>query len=160
MLIQLPALWLVVVNVAAWLAIHLGVAWVGTKLPEHLFRPGDAWFRPRPWERRGLYERAFRIRAWKDLLPDGAALFRKGFRKKRLMSRDPEYLERFARETCRGEAVHWVVLGSSPFFFLWNPWWAGLIMVAYGMVANVPCILAQRYNRLRLMRRTRFPAAA
>ena len=55
-------------------------------------------------------------------------------------------------ENVRGEAVHWIVLSSSVFFFLWNPWWAGLIMVAYALAANGPCIVAQRYNRIRLMK--------
>jgi len=39
-----------------------------------------------------------------------------------------------------------------PIFFLWNPWWADLIIVIYAVAANVPCILAQRYNRLRFHR--------
>jgi glycosyl-4,4'-diaponeurosporenoate acyltransferase len=65
---------------------------------------------------------------------------------------DLDYLERFGRETCRGEAVHWVVLLCASLFFLWNPWWAGLAMVVYALIVNVPCILAQRYNRIRLAR--------
>ena len=92
------------------------------------------------------------MRRWKGLLPDGAALFKKGFRKKKLNARDPGYMERFVKETCRGEAVHWAVLGCSFLFFLWNPWWAGLIMVVYALAANLPCIVTQRYNRIRLMR--------
>ena len=45
-----------------------------------------------------------------------------------------------------------VALGCAPVFFLWNPWWADLVMVAYALAANLPCILAQRYNRLRFQR--------
>ena len=37
-------------------------------------------------------------------------------------------------------------------FFLWNPCWADLVMVAYALAANLPCILAQRYNRSRFQR--------
>ena len=65
---------------------------------------------------------------------------------------DPDYLRRFIRETWRGELCHWGALGCAPVFFLWNPWWADVIMVSYGLLANLPCILAQRYNRLRLRR--------
>lgn len=152
MLIQMPAWQLVVVNVLAWLLIHLGVAWVGTRLPIALFRT-DAWlYRIRPWERGGrLYERLFRVRRWKSLLPDGAALFAGGFRKGSLPGPRPEQLERFARETCRGEAVHWVVLVLAPLFLAWNPWWAELIILAYAAAANLPCIVVQRYNRARLL---------
>jgi hypothetical protein len=63
-----------------------------------------------------------------------------------------KHLHRFIRETWRGELCHWCALGCAPVFFLWNPWWADLIMVGYGLLANLPCILAQRYNRLRLQR--------
>lgn len=153
MLIALTPLQLVVVNVATWPLIHLGAAWLGTQLKDYLFRPGAWLFRERRWERGGrLYETVFRIKSWKDRLPDGAALFKGGFRKKRLRSRDPEYLRRFQRETCRAEAVHEAVLLSSLLFFLWNPVWVGFLMIAYAVLANVPCILAQRYNRIRLAR--------
>jgi glycosyl-4,4'-diaponeurosporenoate acyltransferase len=48
--------------------------------------------------------------------------------------------------------VHWAVLALSGLFFLWNPWWAGMVMIAYAAAANLPCILIQRYNHLRLAR--------
>jgi glycosyl-4,4'-diaponeurosporenoate acyltransferase len=38
----------------------------------------------------------------------------------------------------------------TPLFFLWNPpsiWW---VMAAYALAANGPCLIAQRYNRIRL----------
>jgi hypothetical protein len=37
-------------------------------------------------------------------------------------------------------------------FFLWNPPWAGWVMVVYATFANFPRIIAQRYNRIRLRR--------
>lgn len=145
-------LWgLVVVNILAWLLIHLGVAGWGTQLAPHRFNPAGWLFRPRRWERGGrFYETIFLIKVWKPWLPDGAALFRKGFRKKRIQARGADYLNRFLIETCRSEGVHWVVFGFSLVFFFWNSWGVGLVMVAYGLVANLPCILVQRYNRLRL----------
>ena len=153
MLIQLPVTWLVVANVLGWLVIHLGVAWLVTQFPDRIFRPDDWLYRSRKWESGGrLYEKMFRIRAWKNLLPDGAALFSKGFKKRHIESGKRAYLERFARETCRGELAHWIVLACSLLFFLWNPWWAGLVMVAYALAVNIPCIMAQRYNRIRLSR--------
>lgn len=146
-------LW-IAVNTLAWLAIHLGVALAGTRLPIRLFRPEARWFRPRAWEDGGrLYERRFGIRHWKDRFPDGAAWFRGGFPKARLARRDGAYLDRFARETCRGEAVHSAVILLAPLFFLWNPPWAGGVMILYALASNLPCILIQRYNRLRLLRR-------
>ena len=153
MLVELPTIWLVVVNVLGWLVIHLGVAWLVTQFPARIFRPDDWLYRCRNWESGGrFYEKVFRIRVWKDLLPDGAALFSKGFKKRHLKTGNRAYLELFVRETCRGEFAHWIVLGSSLLFFLWNPLWAGFVMVGYALAVNVPCIMAQRYNRIRLSR--------
>ena len=69
-----------------------------------------------------------------------------------LTGTDPDYLRRFIRETWRGELCHWLAIGGAPVFLLWNPWWGDLIIVAYALAANLPCILAQRYNRARFQR--------
>ena len=147
--IELPILWTIVLNVAGWLAIQLGFAWAFTKMPANWFNPPP----PFAWERRGhFYEASFRIKAWKDHLPDAARWFGGGFAKGTLAQKSPAYVERFVRETWRGELCHWAALACTPVFFLWNPWWGDLIIVAYALAANLPCILAQRYNRVRLQR--------
>lgn len=142
---------LVVVNILAWLLIHLGVARLGTQLAPQRFNPAGWLFRERRWERGGrFYEEVFAIKGWKRRLPDGAALFKQGFPKKTIRGHGTVYLSRFLIETCRSEVVHWIVLGFSLVFFFWNSWGVGMVMAAYGVVANLPCILVQRYNRLRL----------
>jgi len=149
----LTVIQLVAVNIFAWLLIHLVVPYVVTLLPVSRFHPENRFYRSRTWEQGGsAYERLFAVRRWKDSLPDGAAWFRSGFRKKSLVSANPVYIERFIRETCRGELSHWIVLLAALLFFLWNPWPIGLVMVAYGVVANLPCIVVQRYNRIRFAR--------
>lgn len=153
MLIELSVLWLVVLNVLVWLIFHLGFAWAGTRLPLKGFREGSWLYRERKWEARGnFYEKRMSIRTWKDRLPDCGGIFAGGFSKAGLASTSRDYLRRFLLETCRGELVHWTVMFSSVLFLLWNPWWAGLIMMAYGIAANLPCIVVQRYNRIRLKR--------
>ena len=149
MLIELPLMWLVLANLAGCAGIQLGFAWAFTRAPLKFFRPG----RDVAWERGGrLYERGFRVKAWKHHLPDGATWFDGGFAKGNLGGSSPEYLQRFVCETWRGELCHWSVLACTPLFFLWNPWWGGLIIAAYALVANLPCIVVQRYNRLRFRR--------
>lgn len=153
MLIELPVAWLVAVNVIAWALIHLGFAWAGTRLPIGSFDPASWLYRKRSWEREGkFYEDRMHIRRWKDRLPDCGGIFAGGFSKAELSSKSKDYLRRFLVETCRGELVHWAVMFASLPFFLWNPWWAGLVMVFYAIAANLPCIVAQRYNRIRLSR--------
>jgi glycosyl-4,4'-diaponeurosporenoate acyltransferase len=147
------------VNAVAWLGIHLGLAWAVTRMPLGWFDPRGFPFRRHRWERGGVwYDRVLHIKRWKGLLPDGALLFARGFAKGRILGRDPAYLERYIRETCRGETVHWLVALLSPLFFLWNPRRAGIINVVYGCLANLPCVFAMRYNRLHLQRiLTRYP---
>jgi glycosyl-4,4'-diaponeurosporenoate acyltransferase len=122
----------------------------------------DNWlFRIRRFEAGGrFYERWLRIRRWKDRLPDAGELFRGGVSKRRLVAHDRGRLERFAAETRRAELAHWLILAAAPWFLLWNPWWLGLAMVGYGIVANVPCLAIQRYNRARLLRMILRPSAA
>ena len=151
MIIHLPPFWIAGLNVIACLVLQTGIAWGVTQIRANRFRP-DAWlYRKREWERNGhLYEDLFHIRKWKTLLPDGAAWFKKGFAKKRLNERSAEYCRRFGKETCRGELAHWLQIACAPLFFLWNPAWAGWAVASFLLLANFPCLLAQRYNRIRL----------
>jgi glycosyl-4,4'-diaponeurosporenoate acyltransferase len=153
MLIELPVPVLIAVNIVAWAVFHLGLAALATALPLKLFKR-DGWVcRERCFENNGrIYERLFAVRRWKGLLPEGADIIGAGFRKGHLENRDADYLHRFYLETCRSEICHWTVWLCGWFFFLWNPPWAGWVMVVYATFANFPCIIAQRYNRLRLRR--------
>lgn len=144
------AIW--AVNILGWPVIHLATGFVVLRLPAHLFAQDDWVTVPRRWEQDGhFYRRRLAVRKWKALLPDGAPWLG-GMAKKRLHSRDSSYLEQFVLETRRAEWAHWCMLCFLPFFFLWNPPWAWLIMTAYAGAANLPCIVAQRYNRITLDR--------
>jgi glycosyl-4,4'-diaponeurosporenoate acyltransferase len=68
-----------------------------------------------------------------------------------IASRNPDYLETWVAETCRAELCHWVAMLPSVLFFLWNPPWLGLIMVAYAVGFNAVPIVTQRHNRPRLL---------
>ena len=153
MLVELPILWTALLNVLAWLVIQLGLAWVMTRIPAAQFNPRSALARLWDWERSGRgYEKFFAIKCWKDRLPDAASWFKGGFPKADLRMHTQEFLERFLRETWRGELTHWLALLTLPVFALCNPGWGVAVNAAYAVVANVPCILVQRYNRSRLLR--------
>jgi glycosyl-4,4'-diaponeurosporenoate acyltransferase len=141
----------VAIDVIAWGVVHAGTGYAAHRLPERrLVR--DGWLlRPRSIERDGrMYER-FRIRRWKDRLPEAGALFAGGVSKRKLPS-GRAGLERFAAETRRAELAHWWALSASPLFLLWNPPLASTLLVAYGVTVNLPFIAIQRYNRLRVRR--------
>lgn len=133
--------------------IQLGLARLFLALPLRWFdwrsSPG------RPARRRLAYERLLRIRSWKGRLPDGGAWFGGGFAKRTLAGTDPDYLRRFVMETRRGEICHGTAIACAPLFLLWNPWWGFAINLAYALLANLPCLLAQRYTRSRLERLSR-----
>jgi glycosyl-4,4'-diaponeurosporenoate acyltransferase len=140
-------------DVFAWLAVHLAVGYGVHRLPERALAGESWWSRERAFERGGaLYGARLRIRRWKAYLPEAGAVFPGGFDKARLRSRDPRYLRSYLVETQRAELGHLLALAAAPFFFLWNPPWLGWCMQVYALAANVPCVLSQRYNRARLRR--------
>ena len=153
MLLNLPTLPTILLDIATWLIIHMGVSYLMTHIPLSSFDTGFWLYKQRKWEKNGkIYVRIFRLKKWKKRLPDGAALFKKGFQKKHLKGIDDIYLDNFIRETCRAELTHLIMFLLSPVFFIWNIWWVGIIMIIYAILVNLPCIIIQRYNRIRLKR--------
>ena len=145
---------LAVIDAGVWAAWSALCGYFAHRLPARrlardrwLLRLGDP---PARVVRR--YERRLRIKRWKRLLPEAGDLFAGGFSKRTVRQRDRAYFERFVVETRRAELTHWLVAAIGPLFFLWNPWWLATVMLGYAVVANVPCLLAQRYNRARLLR--------
>jgi len=159
-LIHLPTFWTVVVDIIAWFVIHMGVVYVMVRIPLKRFDPEGRLCRSRKWERDArMYQDVFKIRKWKKYLPDAAPIIgRNGFPKSKLSSRQRDYFETFLVETCRAEWTHWIIILFAPFFFLWNAFAVGFIMIFYAAAENLPLIMAQRYNRCRfrhLLRRER-----
>lgn len=150
-LIELPSLWNILLDVAVWAVIHLVVAVLSIRMPLHRFAVDSPLYRTRAWEEGGrVYQRVFHIRRWKHLLPDGGSWFKNGFAKKHLTGRDAAYFARFAAESRRAEWTHWLCIPPAFLFFLWNPVPVGFVMILYALAVNLPCILAQRFNRPRL----------
>lgn len=140
----------VVVDVVAWGFFHAGTGYAAHRLDDRRLAR-DGWLlRERRFEDGGrLYRRALRIHRWKDRLPEAGALFAGGVSKRELPSRDAEGLALFVRETRRAELTHWWAMACSPLFLLWNPPLPAALLVAYGVLVNLPFILIQRYNRFR-----------
>ncbi|MDP3448712.1 MAG: hypothetical protein Q8S22_11730 [Eubacteriales bacterium] len=149
---------------AIWATVPLVLAYLCLHLPDRFFEPTSFLWRAHPFEREGrIYESVFRIRSWKQLLPDGGGAFQKrSYKKRNLTDYSEENLHRFLIETSRGELIHW--LGMLPFwvFGLFSPPFVIWIMLLYALVVNLPCIIAQRYNRPRIytLYRRRYPDSA
>lgn len=153
MVVQLSDRVAVVVSCVAWVVIGVVSGYLLVRLPVERFAV-DTWLtRPRAFEDSGRwYQRRLRIRRWKDRLPEKGDMFRDGFSKRHLVDRSDAHLERFVAETRRAEWVHWCNLGSGPLFLLWCTPLLGTAMVAFGVVAHLPFIVVQRFNRQRLTR--------
>lgn len=152
-LVELPGVWTIIVDILAWAVFHIGISYGMLKVPDRFFSEKDSWFKPASWEENGqVWQRWFRIQQWKRHLPDGTIFLRSGYDKSSLRGTSVETLEQFIVETKRGELTHWVSMLPAGLFFLWNPPWAGWIMVLYAVAFNLPFILSQRYNRPRLER--------
>ncbi|QIG43700.1 hypothetical protein G5V58_13850 [Nocardioides anomalus] len=148
----MPQALTLVVDVVAWGVFHSVTGYAAHRLSdERLSR--DGWLlRPRRFEDGGRwYRRRLRIQRWKDRVPEAGALFAGGVSKRALPARDEAGLELFVRETRRAELAHWWALCCGPLFVLWNPPLAAGVLVAYGVLVNLPFVAIQRYNRLRLL---------
>jgi glycosyl-4,4'-diaponeurosporenoate acyltransferase len=137
---------LIAINSLGWLVVQLGIALVFTRIPTRFFVHNSRLDCVRPREI-NMYLNVLHIRRWKHLLPDGARWVGGASYRKPAASRDPIYLRSLILETRRGEAAHRLMLACCPIFFLWNPLRAWPILCLYATAANLPCIMAQRYNR-------------
>jgi glycosyl-4,4'-diaponeurosporenoate acyltransferase len=149
MIATLSPLGVLVANVAGAAAIHAATGYAVHRLPVHRLA-GDGWlWRSRAWERDGGWYRRVRIQRWKDRVPEAGALFAGGVSKR---SVGRAGLPRFVVETRRAELGHWLAIGCTPLFALWNPPAGIALMGAYQLAVNLPCIAIQRYNRPRAER--------
>ncbi|WP_109489258.1 glycosyl-4,4'-diaponeurosporenoate acyltransferase [Occallatibacter savannae] len=146
----------IALNLVGWPIIQLSLSSLFLRLPDALFAADNWLTRERSLEQGGeIYRRYLLVQRWKGLLPDGASWLG-GRAKKNVASRSFAELTVFAIETRRAELAHWCMLLCAPIFYLWNPLWACCVMTLYGIAANLPCILVQRANRIkvdRLLRR-------
>ena len=137
-----------------WGIIQAGTALICIHLPERFFDPDSFLYRTHRFEKNGeFYKSVFKVRSWKGLLPDGGALWsKKGFRKKNLKDMSIENLRRYLIESARGEMTHWMAISAFWVFGFFTPIYVLWMMLAYALALNLPCIIAQRYNRPRIRR--------
>jgi len=87
MIFHLSSLWTIAIDIIVWFCIHLGVSVLISMKEQGTFNPESWLYRDRDWEKSGrIYEVIFKIKGWKRFLPDGAAVSRNGFRKKKLQN--------------------------------------------------------------------------
>lgn len=145
-LLAVPDVVAVALSSVAFAVLSVAVGWSAARWP--LERLGDGPVTGlRRWEDGGRsWHRWLRVRRWKDRLPEAGALFG-GLSKRLVPSRRTEDLLRFRAETVRAERVHLVLLALTPVHALWCRPTVFAGMAGFGVVANVPFIVVQRFNR-------------
>ncbi len=135
-----------------WPVLQISAALICFILPDRFFSPNSFFFKSHRFEQNGkLYDKVFRVSRWKHLLPDGGAVLKKnGYKKKRLNNFSKNNLNRFLIESARGEMTHWLAIFSFWIFWFFTPPLVPWLMLVYALLANIPCIVVQRYNRPRI----------
>jgi glycosyl-4,4'-diaponeurosporenoate acyltransferase len=95
-------------------------------------------------------QRLLKIRRWKQWIPDAGNALPGGITKASLARRDQPALLRLMAETRRAELVHWALWPLWLLTLLWLPGPGVALNAVFATLFNLPCLLLQRYNRLRL----------
>ena len=82
----------------------------------------------------------------------GGDAFEGGFNKAALAALDDQHLRTHVRDTRRAELAHWLIILVGPLFLAGNRWQDVVAMQVLAVGLSIPCIAAQRYNRIRLQR--------
>ena len=142
---------LIIVNIIAWGFFHFFISYLCFKIPLSFFLKKHSFFEMKKWEQSGrIWQKLLLVRKWKSFLIDGSSIAKKSYDKSHLHGKRGDDLIVFAAETKRAELTHFLLIVPAPLFFLWNPIWAGWIMIIYALIANLPFIIVQRYNRGRI----------
>ena len=150
-MLRSTVLWPVLASAGLWLGWSVLVGALANQLPlRWLLTPGTAL--PAAAVRAALqrYERGWHLRAWKGWIPDAGAALPGGIAKASLARRDGQALQRLIAETRRAELVHWALWPAWGITALWLPPLGVLLNLLFASLFNLPCLLLQRYNRLRL----------
>ncbi len=121
-------------------------------LPYSCFHYENWMFKQRKWEKNGkFYQNIFKVKLWKDKLPELADFIKFAFPKKFIKEFKGEFLSKYIKESCRAELVHWIIIYSSIIFLFFNDISTFIIMVIIDVMLNIPFIIIQRYNRPRII---------
>ena len=136
-----------------FIIISVCVTLTSMLFPHKLLNPNNRLFREKSWESGGeIYQRLFKVRSWKALLPELSDFFKKLFSKKRIKAFDAEYLQSYIIESCRAELTHFCIIGITLLFPLWAGFSVSVVIIYISILLNLPFIVIQRYNRPRIQR--------
>lgn len=120
-------------------------------IPLDKFNYRNRIFRERKWEEHGaLYQRLFKVKRWKDALPELGDFIPFIFSKRKIASLDRNYIKKFAAETCRAEICHWSIIFCMLVYCIFHMNLINVVILSVTILLNMPFIMIQRYNRPRI----------
>ncbi len=131
----------------------IGIAsnFVGDTLKRDWFKADKFPFSSFTFEKKGALYDFFKIRKWKDILPDMSKYRKSMVPKKITKYRDASHYISLVMETCVAETVHFfLIVFAIPCFFIGGHI-LGTICFIVWTVGNLPFIMIQRYNRFRFL---------
>lgn len=151
--IVLPGWAIGVTNIVFWVGWITLCGYLAHRIPQRWLTHDSLLTNIKKFENNGrFYSHTLRIHRWKDRLPELGAIFPGGFAKRSVANGNHNVMERFVMETRRAEYAHLAMMCGFFITVLYNPLWADGVNLAFALVANLPCLLVQRYNRIRLKR--------
>lgn len=136
-----------------WPLMQVTAALLCRRIPISKLNYNSFIFKSKKWEKEGrIYKKLFNVHKWKKFLPDGDSIVKGGFPKKSLKSADAEYIGNFIAESARAELSHIIAIFPFWVFGFFAPPIVIPLMLIYALLVNMPCIIAQRYNRPRLIK--------
>ncbi len=140
-------------NLVLFALLSVIISFICAKIPQKIFSYRKWMFRERKWEKSGaIYQRIFKVKAWKRLLPELSDFIKSVLPKKYIKEFSSAYLSKYLMESCRAEFTHWNIIISSFVFCLWCEPKRSAMMILIAVALNMPYIIIQRYNRPRVIK--------
>lgn len=125
---------------------------LGRMLPKGWFHGDRFPFHSFPFERDGKIYEKLNIKRWQKKVPDMSRILPKVMPPKRMGADYAVRLPRMVQETCVAELIHSLLcICALACLDLWQGV-GGIIVTLVYILANLPFIFIQRYNRPKLMR--------
>lgn len=140
-------------NLGVWIFWFYFIGYLVTQLPKKFlekdyFFTNLLFFEKNPqWYRKYLM-----IDKWKEKMPELGGFFKDGFQKRSVAQGEINQLKLFIQETRRAEIAHWLMTAGWILTISFNPLWAIIFNIIFAHLVNFPCLIIQRYNRVRLLK--------
>lgn len=136
-----------------WFIVQMIIAQLGTHISYKFLEKDNKYFRSWNFEQEGqLWQQLVKVQNWKNHLPDGQNLNPNISSKATFdLSKNMNDIQQFILETRRAEIVHMMSIFPIIAFYKSSKS-VKIINFAYVVIANVPCVIVQRYNRPKLIR--------